>query len=134
MVYNWPQNQMKKLLIVLGIIIAFFTATAFLTIEKTTTMADPGPTCRMVSNVSVNLDNDGTKYTVTAVNYNDYAVTVSWTANGYRNGNMVRVGGGQMYVPAYRSSTSGDAYTRTNTFTTTADDVSFDVVNVYVCD
>ena len=42
MVYNRAKIKMKKLLIVLGVVAAFLTATAFVTTEKANTLPGPG--------------------------------------------------------------------------------------------
>ena len=120
---------MKKLLIVLGVIAAFITATAFVTSQNNKTLPGPGDSCKLVGNCTVELrkQSEG-RYYVYASNNNNYPVTVDWTATGYdSNGKMRRVGGGTLSL-----APAGKDYSRANSsvFTTSTEDVSLG--NVYV--
>ena len=101
MVYNRQQLKMKKLLIVLGVVAAFLTATAFVTTKNANTEPGPGDSCKFVGNCTVELrgGKKGT-YFVHASNQNNYRVTVEWTAVGYKDGNQRRVGGGTISLNA----------------------------------
>lgn len=138
MVYNWQKLKMKKKILMAIAVIAVMTAgIVSLSAFTTSNNANPEPnSCRLVSNVNVSLSRNGENYTVTAINYNKYAVTVAWTAVGYRDGAERRVGGSTISVPAYNpSSHSGyDHCTRTTSFSTSCEDVALGRVDVYTCD
>ena len=121
---------MKKLLIVLGVVAAFLTATAFIIPEKTDTLPGPGDVCKIVGNCSVNLQSLGDgKYKVTATNNNNYKVTVNWTAVGYDSyGRQRQVGSGSLALGTF------DKKTKTSSpFTTSCTDVSLGNVEVLDC-
>lgn len=92
------------------------------------TMAVPtdGPgTCVQVGNctVSITRNSDGQTYTVKAINYNSYTVTVSWSA--YCNNN--KVGGGTLTLAPDKGSQSATVYY-------SKEGVYLDDVSVYKCD
>lgn len=123
---------MKKLLIVLGVVAVFLTATAFVTMQKTETLPGPGDACKIVGNCTVELKGGKNgNYFVHAQNHNNYRVTVEWTAVGYKDGHQRRVGGGTISLNA-----SGEEYCQKNspTFSTSCEDVSLGDVRVLKCD
>lgn len=123
---------MKKLLIVLGVVAVFLTATAFVTMQKTETLPGPGDVCKIVGNCTVELKGDKKgNYVVYAENHNNYRVTVEWTAVGYKDGHQRRVGSGTIFLDA-----SGEAscLKHSPTFSTSCEDVSLGDVRVLKCD
>ena len=126
---------MKKIFIVLGIIAAFLTVTAFIIPEKTNDTPQPGGSCKTVGNCTVELlrVKDG-YYAVHTLNRNSYPVTVSWKAYGYvsdRPGRIL-VGSGQIYSSPAKGS--GNTPTGKAHFSTTATNVHLDEVNVSRCE
>ena len=125
---------MKKLLIVLSVVAAFFTITAFITPDKANTLPGPDNSCKLVGNCTVTLINEGNgKYHAEATNKNTYNVTVDWTAIGYDSyGKERRVQSGVLAVDKYASSQYGTA--RSSTFQTNCEDVGLGSVYVKKCD
>ncbi len=118
---------MKKLFIVLGVIAAFITATAFFTANKVTTVAPP-PMCTEVMGVTQSCTQNGNSYTVTVVNTNSYKVNVVLKAVGYRDGDMRVVWTDNLIL-----TDKGYSDSKANrTFSTTAEDVAIKM-NVYRC-
>jgi hypothetical protein len=127
---------MKKVLITMAVLTGMvagamaFSSFAAPRQNKSTeiTMAVPtdGPgTCVQVGNctVSITRNSDGQTYTVKAINYNMYTVTVSWSA--YCNNN--KVGGGTLTLAADKGSQSATVYY-------SKEGVYLDDVSVYKCD
>ncbi len=122
---------MKKILIVLGIVAAFITATAFVSVDRTNALPGPGGMCKVVGNCTVEISSQGDgNYRVKASNNNNYKVTVEWTAIGYKDGKRRQVGGGTLALNP--SGNNGDR--QSSSFSTSCEDVSLDAVRVLKCD
>lgn len=122
---------MKKLLIVLGVIVTFLTATAFVVTEKTNTVPGPGGMCKIVGNCTVELDGGNGRYQVYASNNNSYKVTVEYTVIGYKDGKERQVNAGTLSL-----NPKGEDYCqrRSSSFTTSCEDVSLGTVRVLKCE
>ena len=130
---------MKKILIsatlLIGMIAGAMVFSSFTTLKEsaveTTITVSPEPTCKTAGNCSVNLIGKNGTYQVKAINYNDYKVTVNWTAIGYdSNGNKRQVGSGSL--TCLPNNSKAPAYS--STFSTNCEDVGLSTVDVTRCD
>ena len=87
-------KKMKKLFIVLLAIFMTSNTVVFANNSNIEIISQDGPTCVDTGNVSVSIDYR--RNVVSAYNYNDYRVTVSYEVWGYNNGKLQQIGGGTM--------------------------------------